>query len=47
MNLNKRHGPVESQLVSRQVQGRYAERTLLAPFTVQFLLVSSLIFGVV
>lgn len=47
MNLNKRHGPVGGQLVSRQVQGRYAERLLLAPFTVQFLLVTSLIFGVI
>lgn len=47
MNLNKRHGPVEGQLVSRQVQGRYAERTLLAPFTVQFILLSSLLFGMV
>jgi intracellular multiplication protein IcmO len=47
MDLKGRHGPVENQLISRQVQGRLAERIMLAPFTVQFLLVFSLFFGVI
>lgn len=47
MDLKGRHGPVENQRISRQVQGRLAERIMLAPFTVQFLLVFSLFFGVI
>lgn len=47
MDLKGRHGPVESQLISRQVHGRLAERLMLAPFTVQFVLVISLIAGAV
>ncbi|WP_337263695.1 MULTISPECIES: F-type conjugative transfer protein TrbC [unclassified Serratia (in: enterobacteria)] len=46
MDFKGRHGPVESQLISRQVQSRLAERLMLAPFTVQFFLVTSLITGV-
>lgn len=46
MDLKGRHGPVESQLISRQVQGRLTERFMLAPFTVQLVLVISLIAGV-
>ncbi|HCQ0323108.1 TPA: TraM recognition domain-containing protein [Escherichia coli] len=47
MDLKSRHGPLENRLVSRQVQGRLAERIMLAPFSVQLLLACSLIFGVV
>lgn len=47
MDLKSRHGPLENRLVSRQVQGRLAERIMLAPFSVQLFLACSLIFGVV
>ncbi|EOE7356099.1 TPA: F-type conjugative transfer protein TrbC [Enterobacter hormaechei] len=47
MDLKGRHGPVENRLVSRQVQGRLAERIMLAPFSVQLFLACSFIFGVV
>lgn len=47
MDLKGRHGPLENRLVSRQVQGRLAERIMLAPFSVQLFLACSLIFGVV
>ncbi|RHH96666.1 conjugal transfer protein TrbC [Enterobacter cloacae] len=47
MDLKSRHGPLENRLVSRQVQGRLAERVMLAPFSVQLFLACSLIFGVV
>ncbi|EJD9082955.1 TraM recognition domain-containing protein [Salmonella enterica] len=47
MDLKSRHGPLENRLVSRQVQGRLAERIMLAPFSVQLFLACSLIFGLV
>jgi intracellular multiplication protein IcmO len=47
MDFKGRHGPVENWLISRQVQGRLAERFMLAPLTVQFVLVFSLITGVI
>lgn len=47
MDLKSRHGPLENRLVSRQVQGRLAERIMLAPFSVQLFLACSLMFGVV
>ncbi|MEI9531690.1 F-type conjugative transfer protein TrbC [Enterobacter hormaechei] len=47
MDLKSRHGPLENRFVSRQVQGRLAERIMLAPFSVQLFLACSLIFGVV
>ena len=47
MDIKSRHGPLENRLVSRQVQGRLAERIMLAPFSVQLFLACSLIFGVV
>lgn len=47
MDLKSRHGPLENRLVSRQVQGRLAERIMLAPFSVQLFLACSFIFGVV
>lgn len=45
MELKGRHSPVENRLIHRQVQGQLAERLMLAPLTVQFFLVVSLITG--
>lgn len=46
MELKGRHSPVENRLIHRQVQGQLAERLMLAPLTVQFFLVVSLVTGV-
>jgi intracellular multiplication protein IcmO len=43
----RRHGPVDSQLISKQVQGKLAEQLMLAPFTVQLVLLISLIAGLI
>ncbi|UCQ13099.1 F-type conjugative transfer protein TrbC [Edwardsiella tarda] len=45
MDLKGRHGPVDSWRISRLVHDKLAERILLAPATVQLLLVFSLIAG--
>lgn len=39
------HEPVDRLLINRQVQGKLAQRLLLAPFTVQLILLFSLIIG--
>lgn len=46
MNPNSRYGPLEGRLINRQVQGKFIEDMMLAPFTVQFMLLSSLICAV-
>lgn len=46
MAINTRHGPVKNNIISRQINGQLAERIMLAPFTVQLLLVISVIFGI-
>lgn len=43
MDIQERHGPVSNQFISRQIKGQLAEQILLAPFTVQLVLIISLV----
>ncbi len=46
MSANSRHTPVKHHLISRQIKAELAERIMLSPFTVQFLLIVAVVLGI-
>lgn len=46
MAHNTRHAPVKNDVISRQIKGQLAERIMLAPFTIQLLLITALLLGI-
>jgi intracellular multiplication protein IcmO len=46
MDAKHRHEAVDPLLINRQVRGQFIQRLMLAPFTIQFILMFSLLIGV-